>query len=155
MVNFISSVFILGSLLVQSRDLRQELYWPVCSSRSNHLRDNSFRGRDGHPRFRTLYRRMRLLDCEQKKGFTISRPTISFNTQRIYSICFLASSSSRFLAMRGRYFTVVCNAHNEKMSATGLLPWYVGRLIGFAGRGVRSVYLYPHQPTRCESVCVK
>jgi len=27
------------------------------------------------------------------------------------------------------------------MSATGLLPWYAGRNNGFAGLGVRSVYL--------------
>lgn len=30
----------------------------------------------------------------------------------------------------------------EKMSATGLLPWYAGRRMGLEGRGVRSVYLY-------------
>lgn len=59
-----------------------------------------------------------------------------------YIICDNDSKSWGFFDIRGRCFTVVRRAHMEKMSATGLLPWYAGRRIGLEGRGVRSVYLY-------------
>src|SRR6266436_3371948 len=65
--------------------------------------------------------------------------------KKYYSICLLASASSRSFATRGRYWTVVRRAHNENMSATGLLPWYAGRRMGFKGRGTRSVYLFVHK----------
>ena len=58
-----------------------------------------------------------------------------------YSICLRASASSGFFAIFGRFTTVVWSAQEENISATGLLPWYAGRRIGLAGRGVRSVYL--------------
>lgn len=51
----------------------------------------------------------------------------------------MASKSFKSFEILGRHFTVVCSAHIEKMSATGLLPWYAGRSLGLLGRGIRSV----------------
>lgn len=59
--------------------------------------------------------------------------------QMTYSICVKASWSVWSFATRGNISIVVLKAHIEKTSAMGLLPWYAGRNMGFAGRGERSV----------------
>lgn len=142
-VNLVSSVLVLGPFLVQARyleitDKRKSLY-----NRWEYSQGNSCRDRDELLRFQSQFQQK----TQPSWMIFVLEIKTTWRERCPYSICPLASSSSLFLAIRGRYFTVVCRAHSENMSATGLLPWYAGRRIGFAGRGVRSVYL-----TRISSV---
>lgn len=139
LISYITSMFVFRSLFVQTRNLQtgNRLCCPRHTrKRETSIPDSSFRGTNELQRSRS--------QCRQRKRPIYGTDHDQVLTGRIretHSICLLASPSSRFFAMRGRYCTVVRSAHSENISATGLLPWYAGRRIGFEGRGVRSVYL--------------
>src|SRR5947199_3894656 len=76
----------------------------------------------------------------------LPKPTPARVAARSIWLCASWSSGSR--AALGKYLTVIRKASNEKTSEMGLAPWYAGLRIGFAGRGVRSLYGIAVQDSR-------
>ena len=137
----IARMLIFGTFLVQPGNLITKID-KCLKMRGINIEDlpgSSCHGTDGHQRFRNQCQQKKMLACQHQIFRYASAPKSKHKST--YSICLRASASSGFFAIFGRFTTVVWSAQEENISATGLLPWYAGRRIGLAGRGVRSVYL--------------
>lgn len=137
----VARMFIFGTFLVQPGNLitKTDKYPKMWNINIADLPGSSCHGTNGHQHFRNQCQQKKMLACKHQKFRHASAPKIK--QKSTYSICLRASASSGFFAIFGRFTTVVWSAQEENISATGLLPWYAGRRIGLAGRGVRSVYL--------------
>ena len=137
----ISRMLIFGPFLVQPRNLitHNDEYMKMREINIEDLPGSSCHDTDGHQHFRNQCQQKKMLACKHRKFRYANSP--KFKCKCTYSICLRASASSGFFAIFGRFTTAVWSAQEENISATGLLPWYAGRRIGLAGRGVRSVYL--------------
>jgi len=112
-------MFVLGSLLVQARDLQgRDEYFGVLG-----MEARLYRVTNAVTQVNTGISES---DTSERRSQTTRKEVRRFVKRRSKniadSICLLASRSSGFLATRGRYFTQVCKAHLENTSAMGLLP---------------------------------